>query len=88
MKNTTKLLAILFLISSLSTTYGQETQSRATPFKGSKNSERKGWDGSVKAGTIHIDTDANGNRIIVIPTSPKPTVLELNAEGSAFAVDN
>lgn len=88
MKTTTKLLAFLFLLSSLSITYGQETQSRATPFKGSKNSERKGWDGSVKGGNIHIDINNNGNRIIVIPTSPKPTVLELNTEGSAFAVDN
>jgi hypothetical protein len=35
---------------------------------------KKGWDGTIKGGTIHIELDAQGNTIFYLPCA-KPTAL-------------
>jgi hypothetical protein len=44
---------------------------------------KKGWDGTIKGGTIHLESDQNGKPIISLPCE-KPTVLCMNEETKSF----
>ena len=71
-----KKLFFLFILTifALTSTFSQKepvsTLSNTVKSSKSNSQDRKGWDGTIKGRTIHVEVDVEGNDIFYLPTKP------------------
>ena len=95
MKTTSKFLVTILMIGSLTNAFGQEPlNQQATKSKSNISNNISDIDETSAArqqkawlpSNFRTEFDANGNEMVFLPTSPKPTILALNTASNTYEV--